>query len=158
MLEIDRTTSPMSEQLWRNHAPELLRYATVLVGPTDAHDLVVDAFVRTAPRLADQHVEHPRAYLFRAVTNQANDLRRSGQRRWTRDLAAVGPASTAGPDTFVDVRRAVAELSLAQRSVVYFVYWHDLTEQGVADLLGLSPGTVHRHLDRARTHLRKALR
>jgi len=56
------------------------------------------------------------------------------------------------------VRRAVAELSLSQRSVVYFAYWEDRTEREIADTLGLSLGTVHRHLTRARTHLRKALR
>lgn len=156
MLDINRPPSPLTEQLWRDHAPELMRYATVLVGPADAHDIVVDAFVRAVPKLST--VANRRAYLFRAVTSHAHDLRRSRERRWVRDLAAVGPASTAAPDTFVDVRRAVAELSLSQRSVVYFAYWQDLTEREIADTLGLSLGTVHRHLDRARTHLRKALR
>lgn len=75
-----------------------------------------------------------------------------------RDLAAVGPASTDGPDTFIDVRRAVSSLSLAQRTVIYFVYWEDLTEREIATLLQVAPGTVRRHLVRARIHLRKALK
>ena len=158
MLDINRPPSQLTERLWRDHAAELLRYATVLVGPSDAHDIVVDAFLRSVPKLASTTVQNRRAYLFRAVTSHAHDLRRSRERRWIRDLAAIGPASAAAPDSFVDVRRAVAELSLSQRSVVYFAYWQDLTEREIADTLGLSIGTVHRHLDRARTHLRKALR
>lgn len=158
MLEINPSPSTSTERLWREHADELLRYATVLVGPGDAHDIVVDAFLRSIPKLVGTAVENHRAYLFRAVTSHAHDLRRSRERRWVRDLAAIGPATAAAHDSFVDVRRAVAALSLSQRSVVYFAYWQDLTERDIADTLGLSVGTVHRHLDRARTHLRKALR
>ncbi len=134
-----------------------MRFATVLVGPSDAHDIAVEAFLRAGTLAAGETVANPRAYLMRAVANRANDLRRSRERRWRRDLAAVGPFSTAGPDTFVDVRRAVGALSLAQRTVVYFVYWEDLSERDIATLLQVAPGTVRRHLVRARIHLRKAL-
>ena len=78
-------------------------------------------------------------------------------RRWKRDLAAVGPASTSQPDDFGDVRRAVSALSPMQRAVVYFTYWEDLPERAIAEMLQLSPGTVHHALDRARTILRKAV-
>ncbi|CAB4785038.1 MAG: hypothetical protein F2735_00065 [Actinobacteria bacterium] len=157
MMFIDRTPSTDPDQLWRSHAADLIRFATVLVGPADAHDVAVEAFLRASAVLAGGAVADPRAYLMRAVVNHANDLRRSRERRWRRDLAAVGPSSTAGPDSFLDVRHAVSSLSLAQRTVVYFVYWEDLSESGVAALLQVAPGTVRRHLVRARTHLRKAL-
>lgn len=159
MFEIDDTTATSSaDELWRSHADELLRFATVLVGPTDAHDIVVEAFLRSAESMAPGVVTNQRAYLFRAVVNHAHDLRRSRERRWARDLAAIGPASAAAPDTFIDVRRAVAELSVQQRAVVYFAYWEDLPERSIADLLQVAPGTVRRHLVRARFNLRKALR
>lgn len=103
-------------------------------------------------------VTNQRAYLFRAVVNHAHDLRRSRERRWARDLAAIGSTSMAAPDTFIDVRRAVAGLSVQQRAVVYLAYWEDLTERSIADFLQVSPGTVRRHLVRARSNLRKALR
>ncbi len=134
-----------------------MRFATVLVGPVDAHDITVEAFLRAAPALDGDTVTNPRAYLMRTVANHANDLRRSRERRWRRDLAAVGPTSTAGPDTFLDVRRAVSSLSLSQRTVIYFVYWEDLSERDIAALLQVAPGTVRRHLVRARLHPRKAL-
>ena len=33
----------------REHAADLIRFATVLVGPGDAHDIAVEAFLRAAP-------------------------------------------------------------------------------------------------------------
>lgn len=157
-MDIEQYPSTGADQLWRAHATDLLRFATVLVGSVDAHDITVEAFLRAAPVVDGETVTNPRAYLMRAVANHANDLRRSRERRWRRDLAAIGPASTLGPDTFLDVRRAVSSLSLAQRTVIYFVYWEDLSERDIATLLHIAPGTVRRHLVRARTHLRKALK
>lgn len=157
MSGIDNTARATAEELWRAHAAELLRFATVLVGPNDAGDIVVEALLRSERSIACGGVHSPRAYLFRAVANRAGDLRRSRARRWARDLAAIGPAVAAATDTFVDVRRAVAKLSLIQRGVVYFAYWEDMTERDIAELLQLSPGTVHRHLDLARHRLREVL-
>ena len=157
MSGIDNSARTSADELWRGHAAELLRFATVLVGPHDAGDIVVEAVLRSERSIAAGNVRSPRAYLFRAVANHASDLRRGRMRRWARDLAAIGPAHSDGPDTFVDVRRAVAKLSVVQRAVVFLAYWEDMTERDIADLLQLSPGTVHRHLDLARTHLRKVL-
>jgi len=150
-------TARTAEDMWRAHAAELLRFATVLVGPHDAGDIVVEAVMRCERVIASGEVGAPRAYLFRAVANRAGDLRRGRRRRWTRDLTAIGPANVAAEDTFIDVRRAVARLTLAQRAVVYCAYWEDMTERDIAELLGLSPGTVHRHLDVARNRLREVL-
>jgi RNA polymerase sigma factor (sigma-70 family) len=157
MTHIDQIPEAAVERLWREHSRDLIGLATVLVGPTDAHDIAVDAFLRAAPAADRPTVSNARAFLMRSVVNRAHDLRRSNERRWRRDLAAVGPASVRDPDSFVDVRRAVSSLTLAQRSVVYFIYWEDRTEAQTAELLGVSAGTVRRHLVRARAHLRKAL-
>jgi DNA-directed RNA polymerase specialized sigma24 family protein len=157
MTAIHRSAEDVLEELWREHACDLMNLATVVVGPADAHDIVVEAFLGAAPSAGDRAIENVRGYLVRAVLNRAKDLHRSRHRRWRRDLAAVGPKSAAGVDSFVDVRRAVSDLSLGQRTVVYFVYWEDRTEAETAALLQISPGTVRRHLVRARDHLRRAL-
>lgn len=145
------------EDLWRRHVDELTRYCALLVGPNDAADVVSSAFVKASPALASGQVDFPRAYLFRAVTNAAHSQSRSKSNRWRRDLRAVATESVAGHETYVDVRRAVANLSVRQRAVVYLVYWEDMSEVEAADYLRLSAGSVHRHLSRARIHLRKAL-
>lgn len=147
----------MGDIVWRLHAAELVRFAGVLVGPGDAQDVVVEAVLRCAPVLERLEIGARRAYLYRAVANEARNLYRARRRRWARDLAGVGPSSAASPDSHVDVRRAVAELSLGQRAVVFCVYWADMTERDTAELLGISPGTVRQQLVRARARLRKAL-
>ncbi len=97
------------DELWRGHADELVRYATLLVGPTDATDIIVSiAFLKVADQLGD--IDNVRAYLFRTVTPTAFDQHRSTCRRQSRDLHALLPAAApTGPDD-VDVRRAVAGL------------------------------------------------
>ncbi len=157
MTDVDVDTGCVTDRLWREHAGRLLQYATFLVGPTDANDVVVEAFLRAAPKIVGGDVASPSAYLFRAVTNQVTSVRRSRERRWRRDLQAIRPVHADVVDDFGDVRRAVADLSVAQRTVVFLAYWEDRTERDIASLLDLAPSTVREHLIRARAHLRKAL-
>src|SRR5680860_201890 len=73
-------------QLWSEHAADLTRYATLLVGPHDAHDIVSIAFHRVTHLLDGGHpVRNVRAYLMRSVTNAATDQYRSQRRRQERD-------------------------------------------------------------------------
>lgn len=149
--------SSTAEWLWRAHSGELMRFATVLVGPAHAHDVVADAFLRCVATIVAGEVDNPRAYLFRSVFNGAAGRRRSEERRSARELKALAPQTAVGVHPDIDVQRAVAGLSVAQRAVVYLAYWEDLSERDIAAELGVSLGTVHRHLVRARIHLRKAL-
>ncbi len=161
-LATDEPEPPLPHgDLWRQHAPDLTRCATLLVGPHDAHDIASIAFHRVTQRLDDgQSISNVRAYLMRSVTNAATDQHRSQRRRQERDLRAAASSPTSTLDasgTDLDIRRAVAELSVQQRAVVYFTYWEDLDSREVARLLGIAPATVRRHLSRARFQLRKEL-
>ena len=142
---------------WRAHGPAALRFATVLLGPDDAHDITVTAFLRVTTTPNWRVVQHRRAYLLRAVSNAAHDHRRLRERRGKRDIAAVLADSTTSPEPQVDLRRQIAKLSIEQRAAVFLTYWEDMTEAAIAELLGVSTGTVHRNLTRARFQLRKAL-
>ena len=89
MFEIDDTTATSSaDELWRSHADELLRFATVLVGPTDAHDIVVEAVLKSTESMDTTGVTNQRAYLFRAVANHPHDLRCAREPLWAYELAA----------------------------------------------------------------------
>lgn len=145
------------ESVWRDLGPGALRLAAVLVGPHDAHDITANAFLRVTSQAGWDRILDRRAYLLRAVRNEAQNLYRARGRRWRRDLEAVRPAALRDQPVDVDVYRALAELSLRQRSVVFLVYWHDMSEGEVGDVLGLSRGTVHRDLWLARDRLRKEL-
>ena len=158
MLTMAAETAALTvDELWIRHRDELLRFATVLAGPADAYDIVADAFLRAAEPALRTDVQNPRAYLFRAVANTATSRHRSDRRRWERNLAAVGPATTPAAEDYSHVRRAVAALTPAQRAVVYLAYWEDMPERSIALFLDQSPGTVHRTLERSKRVLRKAL-
>jgi RNA polymerase sigma factor (sigma-70 family) len=145
------------EQVWRDLGPDALRLAAALVGPHDAHDITESAFVRVTTSADWDLLVDRRAYLLRAVRNQAHNLYRARRRRWRRDIAGVRPAALVDVHLDVDVYRALAKLSLRQRSVVFFAYWHDMTESEIAELLALSRSTIHRDLRMARERLRKEL-
>jgi RNA polymerase sigma factor (sigma-70 family) len=159
-MESSETSSAVGVDLgliWREHADAALRYATVLVGADDAHDIVADAFLQISHGIGWTAVEHPRTYLLRAVTNRAHDVRRQQGRRVRREQTNSAPEGIPIVEPAVDVRRHIAALSLQQRAVIFFTYWEDMTIPAIAEMLGLSSGTVHRNLTRARAQLRKAL-
>jgi RNA polymerase sigma-70 factor (ECF subfamily) len=154
------TMTPRDTELYREHADELIRYATVLVGPDDASDVVVDAVLAAFGSPGWRNVAHPRAYLFRTVLNTANSRHRSTARRRRREVvvgtrAVVAPAMT--DDTAIDVHRALATISPQQRAIVYLAYWEDLTAAQIAATLDISEGAVRKQLARARARLRKVI-
>jgi DNA-directed RNA polymerase specialized sigma24 family protein len=140
------------------NAGDLVRYATVLVGPHDAADVVNEAVAATIGRGSLADVVDVRAYWFRAVSNTAMSWRRSALRRRRREeLAAAMPALGTDPWSPTQARSLLAGLSVQQRAVVYLTYWHDWDEDRVAAALGVSAGTVRKQLGRARARLREVL-
>src|SRR5437867_3837057 len=70
------------EEFYRKYAEELIRFAAAVVGPDDASDAMSGGFLRAvdSPRWAE--VTNHRAYLYRAVLNEARMLlRRDATRR-----------------------------------------------------------------------------
>ena len=153
----DDLVAETDADVYRRLAPELTRFATALVGRVDAPDVLSSAVVKALAAPGWGAVANRRAYLYRAVVNEAQTwLRRAGERP-RREARAAGPDRWDLPAFHDDVRRAVAALSVRQRAVVVLTYWGDLPTADVADRLGISDGSVRRHLARARAHLREAL-
>ena len=127
------------------------------MGPHDAPDIVSGAVLRALSSPAWAAVEHHRAYLFRAVLNEARMHHRSTVRRRAREQRAATPEHIDGIDTVSDVLEMLDRLSPRQRAVVYLAYWDDLDPAAIAEILGVSEGSVRRHLARARAALRRML-
>lgn len=152
---IERTDS----EVYRAHAVELTQYATVLVGPDDASDVVTDAVLAAFASPGWDAIANKRAYLYRAVLNHANSFHRSGARRRRREhLVSLRDAPRAvDPNPSIDAQRALRTLSPQQRAVVYLAYWVDVPPADIAALLGLSEGSVRKQLARGREQLRKVM-
>lgn len=143
-------------------AEDLVGYATSIVGPDAAPDVVADAFaVLLASDLVGwQAAREPRAYLFRCVLNAARMHARSQARRSDREERAGRRQPTPSDGLLADpaVAEAVRSLTVGQRAALYHTYWDDLSTTAVAERMGVSEGTVKRQLARARARLRKVLR
>lgn len=145
------------EEIYREHADDLVRFATGLVGPFDARDVVADACLAAFRSRTWQEVTNHRAYLYRSVLNLARSHHRSTLRRRLRELRSAVPEEQAAVEVDIDVLAAVDKLSVQQRAAVVLTYWGDLSPAEVSARLGISAGTVKQHLARARARLKELL-
>ena len=141
------------EEIYLKHRDGLMRYATALVGPDGAPDVVstvVTKLLGSGRTLMD--LKEPRVYLMRAVLNESLRYR---DKHWRHPLAAgfdIQPV-----ESRPEVMEAVVALPPKQRAAVYLVYWADLPSHEAAALMGCRPATVRRYLHLARRALKEAL-
>ncbi|MFG1603573.1 RNA polymerase sigma factor [Actinoplanes sp. NPDC049265] len=150
--------------LFERHADELHRYLARRVGAA-ADDLVGDTFVAALRGTFDAGRGSARAWLYGIATNLANNhVRRRGREDVaTSRLAAVDHADS-HESRVVDrvdaqvraaqLRVAIAGLPAADRDVLLLSSWAGLTQQEIAEALGVPAGTVRSRLHRVRHQLR----
>jgi RNA polymerase sigma-70 factor (sigma-E family) len=140
----------------RQHA--LLRTAYLLTGDTaTAEDVVQNALAKLYlawDKVRDKGAVE--AYARRTVVNEVNSLWR---RAWKRHEVSVDAVpETAAPEsdseTAAQVWQWVRSLPPRQRAVVVLRYYEQLSESEIADVLGVSPGTVKSQASRALDALR----
>lgn len=141
-------------QIYEGLKDDLVHYATALVGPDSAVDVVSTVVVRVLSRGSLTDLEEPRAYLFRAVLNES----RSTARRTRRELSgSITEAVYDEPNIHPEVIVAVLGLPVRQRAATYLVYWAGHTMAETADLMGVGEGTVKRYLSLAKNNLKGVL-
>lgn len=131
-------TSMNDGAIWRKHEDELIRYATVLVGPDHAEDILSSVVIRVIRKYGSlAKFQDARPYLFKVVLNESrNHIRRSSRPDLT--VSGIEMPVEVGPDVVV----AVGSLPARQRAAIYLTYWRDLPTKDVAELMGCRPGTV----------------
>jgi RNA polymerase sigma-70 factor, ECF subfamily len=147
-----------AEDVFNAHVLSMTQLATGLVGPTDAADVVINAFVRLMKSTVwADGIDH-RALWARTVVLEARSFHRSTYRRRLRETAWLQRSSQAPRATeTVDLLAKLNLLSVQQREVVVLTYWRELNATEVALLLDVSTGTVRKQLARAHTKLRRSL-
>jgi RNA polymerase sigma-70 factor (ECF subfamily) len=97
----------------------------------------------------------------RGMDNPAGYLYRVGQHKAMRRLRPrpLFPAPPARSEPLVEPKlpAALAALTAKQRQAVALVHGYQMTHQETADLLGVSRGSVQRHLERGLAKLRDSL-
>jgi RNA polymerase sigma-70 factor (sigma-E family) len=126
-----------------------------------AEDLVQESLAKMWPVWPRVRDGNPEAYVRRTIVNGAISAAR---RRWRAEEPRwdVPEVSTGSRADQLDLRdllvRELATLSMLQRAVVVLRYAEDLSEHQVAELLGVSPGTVKTHASRGLARLRGRIR
>jgi RNA polymerase sigma-70 factor (sigma-E family) len=163
---VSLTTEATSEEygtVYRAHLEPLLRFAWLLCGERHlAEDVVAEAFARVFSHWRRGRVAEPYAYLRRAVINEVTSRgrRRVLEVREERRRSANGRVGQRFDELVVErdvVVQALLRLPLRQRAVLVLRFYDDLSEGDVADLLGLSVGTVKSHTARSLERLRAEL-
>lgn len=136
----------------------LLRFAYFLTGDARAaEDLVQDAFVRLYR--ADRHIEAAgfRAYARRTIVNLHRSRFRRARAERRAMTASTTPSESGNPEPVDHVWRAILALPRGQRACVALRFYEHMSEQEIADTLGVSTGTVKKQMHRAMSALRDAL-
>jgi RNA polymerase sigma-70 factor (ECF subfamily) len=150
-------------QVYREHYRSLVRFLYRRIGdPARAEDLAQEAFVRAL----EHRPSRPRAWLFTVATNLARDEgRRAAVRR--RHLTLIKAEADARPpepppDLALERRERVQQVRvalarLAERDREALLLWEEgFSYDEIAEVLGLSRGSIGTTLARARTRLAAA--
>lgn len=159
------------EELYRAHHERIVRLCRLLLKDShEAEEAAQEVFVRLVRSGKAQDLNMAwAAWLTRVAVNICRDRRRSRWWRWWREEAVEInklqlPTREPNPEERT-VSREEREriwqffraLSSRQQEVFVLRYVEEWSGEEVADLLGVSEGTVKRHLFRAVRHLRHAL-
>ena len=137
-------------------------------GATEAEDAAQEGFVKAWRALGRFRAGAPfKPWLLRIVANEAHNRRRSAGRRAHLAVraAAAEPSGGAAPSpeaSVVDAERrdellaAVNDLPDDQRVVVALRYFAGLSEDEIAETLGIAQGTVKSRTSRALERLRES--
>jgi RNA polymerase sigma-70 factor (ECF subfamily) len=131
----------------------------------DAEDLVQDAFLAVLRKIDSFQPERSfSAWFHRIVVNRALNARKARSVRHTEALPAEVRADGVSPlhhTERVELRERLAEvmtrLPERQRTIVRLSELEGMSSPEIAEILGLSDGTVRWHLHQARGALRQAL-
>jgi len=159
------------DELYRRNRARVGRLCRLLIADRDeAEDVEQEVFVKLLRQFRDGEPRADwRAWLTRVTLNACRDRRRSRWWRWWRGatdefeetrfatFARTPEEEVLGVEQRARVWQAYERLPTRQREVFVLRHVEGWSTQETADMLGLEPGSVKRHLFRAIRHLRGAL-
>ncbi len=158
------------ETLYREQHARILRLCRLLLkNQQEAEEVAQEVFLKLIQARAAQQRDSWDAWLTTVAVNACRDRQRSWWWRWRSEspLEVVDmqlPSKDVSPEDATVHReqreliwRFFRKLSTRQQEVFVLRYVEGWTDHQVADMLGVTPGSVKQHLFRAVRYLRKAL-
>lgn len=162
---VDHRADDLTAQLEALH-PQCFGWAMSCCGNKreDAEDVLQDTYVSVLGGPQFNGASSLRTWLFGIIRHKA---RARGRREWLRALLGVRdsgridrPAPAPAPDDEAvaadrreHTRRALARLPRRQREVLMLVFYHDLTVEHAAEVMGLSVGSARVHYARGKQRM-----
>jgi RNA polymerase sigma-70 factor (ECF subfamily) len=157
--------------------PKILRYVSNLVGESDAEDVTQEIFIKVSRALADFRGESKLStWLYRIATNVAIDRMRSpvyqnktstiaeegvddldDRNIWTGEKIPILEWQVVRRELADCLQEYIRKLPENYRIILTLSDFEGLSNQEVADILGVTIGTVKIRLHRARERLKKDL-
>lgn len=165
--QIRRGSEAAWAELFRRDRKKLLAVATRFVSPTDAEDVVQEAFLSTLKARAQFRGQaHPSTWLYRATVNAALMHLRARRRRPTEaledshvEVPAHGPAADAQlvrAENGRELARGLEVLKPVDRALFKLRFLDELSTEESAERVGLSVAATKTRLSRARALVREA--
>jgi RNA polymerase sigma-70 factor (ECF subfamily) len=115
-----------------------------------------------------KNLDNPKAYLFQSASNAVTDhyRKQTCRENYVKHVQSDNEynvdfrspeKSVAAAKTVEAIERALAKLPLLTQKIFYLYRLECLTQQAIADKLGISCSTVQRHLTTAIIHWKKSL-
>ncbi|TWT75242.1 RNA polymerase sigma factor [Allorhodopirellula solitaria] len=153
-------------EIWDDHHARLLLITRSIAGGVTIpilEDAVQDAFIELAKRAVEP--DDVLGWLARVARNRMLDSMRSESRRQQREIAhgeqcwftpPVAPPNLDHPPPLEpeQLSRAIKSLPDLPRQVLTMHVWGEMTFESIAEVLGLSRSSAHRHYHRALDTLR----
>jgi RNA polymerase sigma factor (sigma-70 family) len=154
MDQVDQRVAPgpvTFDDLFRRERTGMVRLAYLITRSTAvAEEVTHDAFVEVYERWS--RLDRPGAYLRRCVVNRA--IRHNRRRDRDPSLSVVRDDSAPAYDHTLD---AVGRLPAQARAMVVLRYYASMSQQEIADVLGIPVGTVKSGLHRALAQLKQVI-
>jgi RNA polymerase sigma-70 factor (ECF subfamily) len=160
------TAAPEFSEVFQAHAQMVFRTAYgVTASHEDAEDVLQTLFLRLMRReLPPEVKQNVRAYLYRAAVNLSLDIVRSRKRHvlieHAEDFETLLPEAEEQRDDELHRRlfEAISELKPRSAEILILRYVHSKSDAEIAQMLGVSRGTIALRLFRSRMRLKKLLR
>ncbi len=134
----------------------------IVTSKEDAEDVVSESFVKLARFASSFRGGNGYGFLMRLVRNTALDLLRRNKRRAVEDIDAFFSLaderySPEKREEALLLESAVKRLPPADKKIIYFRYYLDLTVREIAKETGMSKSAAERAIARAENALKKLL-
>ncbi|MEU2424150.1 sigma-70 family RNA polymerase sigma factor [Streptomyces sp. NPDC007851] len=160
------TPAERFRDVYEEHYPRVLGYATSLVGRQVGEDITSETFT-VAWRRVDDIPHPPLPWLLGVARNLVRELRRRDALRYLLAAEEAQRIGSGGQTDVVDVAavvtdrhialQALASLSEADRELLTLIAWHGLSARDAARVLNCTGATLTVRLYRARRRLERAL-